>query len=115
VYQILKALSFAHSNRVMHRDLKPQNILVDRANQRLKIADFGLARAYLPPYRPYTEKVSAPQRPIGAGLARGALATGGRAGPRPRGGGLSAPAVFCHCRAGTRCHAPRPVQPRRPR
>jgi serine/threonine protein kinase len=57
VYQILKALSFAHSNRVMHRDLKPQNILVDRANQQLKIADFGLARAYLPPYRAYTEKV----------------------------------------------------------
>lgn len=56
-YQILKAIQYSHLNCVMHRDLKPQNILVDKANNRVKIADFGLARSYLPPQRAYTNKV----------------------------------------------------------
>ncbi|XP_068202796.1 cyclin-dependent kinase 4-like [Palaemon carinicauda] len=45
MHQILCGVDFLHSNRVIHRDLKPQNILVDRAG-RVKIADFGLARIY---------------------------------------------------------------------
>ena len=45
MHQILSGVDFLHSNRVIHRDLKPQNILVDRYD-RLKIADFGLARIY---------------------------------------------------------------------
>uniref|UniRef100_A0AAF5PKZ8 cyclin-dependent kinase n=1 Tax=Wuchereria bancrofti TaxID=6293 RepID=A0AAF5PKZ8_WUCBA len=43
--QILMGLDFLHSNHVIHRDLKPQNILINR-DQTIKIADFGLARYY---------------------------------------------------------------------
>ena len=40
----------------MHRDLKPQNILLTDGEV-LKIADFGLARAFSIPIRPYTKEV----------------------------------------------------------
>ena len=43
VYQVLRGLKFLHSAGVMHRDLKPQNLLVDR-NCDLRICDLGLAR-----------------------------------------------------------------------
>ena len=54
--QILEALVFCHSRRFMHRDLKPENILID-ADLNIKIADFGLARAYQIPGKPYTNEV----------------------------------------------------------
>ncbi len=43
VYQILRAMKYVHSANVLHRDLKPQNILVN-ANCELVVCDFGLAR-----------------------------------------------------------------------
>ncbi len=44
VTQILRALRFAHQRGVVHRDIKPQNVLVD-AEGRVKVTDFGIARA----------------------------------------------------------------------
>src|ERR671932_874993 len=41
---ILAALRFAHRNGIIHRDIKPHNVLVD-AEGRLKVTDFGIARA----------------------------------------------------------------------
>eukprot|EP01017_Pseudomicrothorax_dubius_P046744 TRINITY_DN827_c0_g1_i1.p1 TRINITY_DN827_c0_g1~~TRINITY_DN827_c0_g1_i1.p1 ORF type:complete len:304 (-),score=99.58 TRINITY_DN827_c0_g1_i1:196-1107(-) len=56
VYQLLNGLAFCHSHRVIHRDLKPQNLLLDK-NGVLKLADFGLARAFTLPIRTYTHEV----------------------------------------------------------
>ena len=53
---MLKGIAYCHSHRVLHRDMKPQNLLVN-ANGLLKIADFGLARAFGLPLRNYTHEV----------------------------------------------------------
>lgn len=44
LYQILRGMKYVHSAQVIHRDLKPRNLLVN-SNCDLKICDFGLARA----------------------------------------------------------------------
>ena len=56
LYQLLRGMDYCHGRGVMHRDLKPQNLLVDRKGV-LKLADFGLARAFMLPVRSYTHEV----------------------------------------------------------
>jgi serine/threonine protein kinase len=56
LYQLLKGICFCHQHRVLHLDLKPQNLLIDRKGN-LKIGDFGLARAVGIPLRTYTHEV----------------------------------------------------------
>ena len=46
-YQISSALSFAHKNKVIHRDIKPQNIILDKYGK-IKITDFGIAKINVP-------------------------------------------------------------------
>jgi len=56
LYQLLKGISYCHDHRVLHRDLKPQNLLINK-NGELKLADFGLARAFGIPVRSYSHEV----------------------------------------------------------
>lgn len=55
-HQLLKGLEYCHKNNVLHRDLKPQNLLINK-NGELKLADFGLARAFGIPVRCYSAEV----------------------------------------------------------
>lgn len=55
-YQLLRGLEFCHALHVFHRDLKPQNILISKKGE-LKLADFGLARAFGIPVRSYSAEV----------------------------------------------------------
>lgn len=55
--QLVEGIRYCHSHRILHRDLKPQNLLIDREGN-LKLADFGLARAFGVPLRTYTHEVS---------------------------------------------------------
>lgn len=54
--QLLLGTAFCHDRQVLHRDLKPQNLLLNKEGQ-LKLADFGLARAFGIPVRSYSHEV----------------------------------------------------------
>lgn len=56
LFQLVTGVAFCHHHRVLHRDLKPQNLLINREGE-LKLADFGLARAFGIPVRSYTHEV----------------------------------------------------------
>ncbi|KAF2823509.1 Pkinase-domain-containing protein [Ophiobolus disseminans] len=56
MYQLMRGIAFCHENRVLHRDLKPQNLLINNRGQ-LKLADFGLARAFGIPVNTFSNEV----------------------------------------------------------
>jgi casein kinase II subunit alpha len=48
LYKILEALEFSHSHGIMHRDVKPLNIVINPENKELRLIDWGLADYYIP-------------------------------------------------------------------
>eukprot|EP00803_Ostreobium_quekettii_P003387 evm.model.scf_1884.1 EVM.evm.TU.scf_1884.1 scf_1884:25738-29505(-) len=67
IYQLLKGLAFCHAHGIMHRDLKPQNLLIhvdedvekgiEKQPPLLKIADLGLGRSFSVPIKSYTHEI----------------------------------------------------------
>jgi len=48
MFELLKALDYCHSQGVMHRDVKPHNVMIDHENRKLRLIDWGLAEFYHP-------------------------------------------------------------------
>lgn len=57
ILELLKALDFCHSMGIMHRDVKPHNVMIDHANRKLRLIDWGLAEFYHPA-REYNVRVA---------------------------------------------------------
>jgi beta-lactam-binding protein with PASTA domain/predicted Ser/Thr protein kinase len=90
--QILKAARFAHRRGVIHRDLKPHNVMVEDDSDHIKVTDFGIARAgasdmtetgsimgtaqYLSPEQAQGHAVSAPSDLYSVGVVLYELVTG---------------------------------------
>ncbi|KAF9380923.1 cyclin-dependent serine/threonine protein kinase, partial [Podila verticillata] len=56
MYQLMRGIAYCHEHRVLHRDLKPQNLFISKKGD-LKLGDFGLARAFGIPVRSYSHEV----------------------------------------------------------
>jgi len=57
VHELLKALDFCHANGIMHRDVKPHNVMIDHEKWQLRLIDWGLAEFYHPA-REYNVRVA---------------------------------------------------------
>ena len=57
ILEVLKALDYCHSMGIMHRDVKPHNVMIDHEKRKLRLIDWGLAEFYHPE-REYNVRVA---------------------------------------------------------
>jgi casein kinase II subunit alpha len=57
MYEIARSLDYCHSMGIMHRDIKPQNIMIDHTQRKVRIIDWGLAE-YFHPKQEYNVRVA---------------------------------------------------------
>eukprot|EP01134_Creolimax_fragrantissima_P007468 CFRG7468T1 len=57
IFELLKALDYCHSMGIMHRDVKPHNIMIDHEKKILRLIDWGLAEFYHP-HKEYNVRVA---------------------------------------------------------
>ncbi|KAI9204654.1 casein kinase II catalytic subunit [Polychytrium aggregatum] len=48
IFELIRALDFCHSHGIMHRDVKPHNVMIDHERRKLRLIDWGLAEFYHP-------------------------------------------------------------------
>ena len=56
LYQLILAIRYCHSRKILHKDLKPQNLLLDK-NRIIKVGYLGLSRAFLIPIKTLTHEI----------------------------------------------------------
>lgn len=74
IQQIISAISHAHQNHIIHRDIKPQNILIDHSGH-VKVTDFGIAMALSATTITHTNSVLGSVHYLSPEQARGGMAT----------------------------------------
>lgn len=57
MFEVLRGLDYCHSKGIMHRDIKPGNVMIDHQSKKLRIIDWGLSEFYLPEHD-YNVRVS---------------------------------------------------------
>ena len=62
--ELLKALDYSHSQGIMHRDVKPHNVMIDHQKRQLRLIDWGLAEFYHPG-REYNVRVASRYYKVG--------------------------------------------------